>query len=168
MSVNITHAMTVGQKTAAATLETCLMLCMEAHYGQRDRNGLPYCLHPIRVSNNVTTIRAKSLALIHDSIEDGPEFFVERLSKLLPYDIVQSCLLLSRVEGESYHNYIERIATQGGVDEILVKLADLKDNSDISRMDENARKMSIERYHPAYDRLIEALRSKGAAHIPIV
>lgn len=168
MGMNLTHVMTDGQRDAAAVLESCMMLCMEAHYGQRDRNGLPYCLHPIRVSNRVPTIRAKSLALIHDTIEDGPEHFVERLSELLPYDLVQSCLLLSRVEGESYKNYIERVATQGGVDEIQVKLADLEDNSSISRMDDNARRMSIERYHPAYDRLITALKTKGAAHIPIV
>lgn len=168
MAVNLTHVMTDGQKDAAAVLETCMMLCLEAHYGQRDRNGLPYCLHPIRVSNRVPTIRAKSLALIHDTIEDGPIDFVQRLSLLLPYDLVQSCLLLSRVEGETYENYIERIATQGESDELLVKLADLQDNSDISRMDESARRASVERYHPAYDRLVGVLSQKGATHIPIV
>lgn len=168
MGMNLTHVMSDGQKESAAVLETCMMLCIEAHYGQRDRNGLPYCLHPIRVSNSVATIRAKSLALIHDSIEDGPPHFIEKLRRVLPYDLVMSCVLLSRVEGEKYADYIERVATQGGVDELLVKLADLKDNSDISRMDDNARRMSIERYHPAYDRIVAALKLKGAAHIPIV
>lgn len=166
--MNLTNIMTDAQKDSAAVLETCMMLCIEAHYGQRDRNGLPYCLHPIRVSNSVPTIRAKSLALIHDIVEDGPTGILEKMQKLLPYDLVQSCLLLSRVEGEKYANYIERVATQGGVDELLVKLADLKDNSDISRMDDDARRMSIERYHPAYDRIVAALKKKGPAHIPIV
>lgn len=166
--MNLINIMTDAQKASAAVLETCMMLCIEAHYGQRDRNGLPYCLHPIRVSNSVPTIRAKSLALIHDAVEDGPSGILEKMQKLLPYDLIQSVLILSRVEGETYANYIERVATQGGVDELLVKLADLKDNSDISRMDDNARKMSIERYHPAYDRIVEALKKKGPAHIPIV
>lgn len=131
MAMNLTNIMTDAQKASASVLETCMMLCIEAHYGQRDRNGLPYCLHPIRVSNNVPTIRAKSLALIHDIVEDGPVGILEKMQKLLPYDLVQSCLLLSRVEGEKYANYIER-------------------------------------YHPAYDRIVEALKKKGPAHIPIV
>lgn len=168
MAVNITHLMTKDQKDAAAVLETCLMLCIEAHYKQTDRNGLPYILHPIRVSNRVPTIRAKSLAFIHDIIEDGPVGIVEKMNQLLPYDLVQACLVLSRVEGESYKNYIERVATQGDLDTLLVKLADLQDNSDISRMDESARRMSVERYHPAYDRIVDALKGKGAMHIPIV
>lgn len=163
--------MTEQGKKDAAILETCMLLCMQIHYGQRDRNGLPYCLHPIRVSNNVPTIRAKSIALIHDIVEDGPIGTLEKMKELLPYDIIQSVLILSRVKGESYKNYIERVATQGGIDELLVKLADLKDNSDISRMDESARKMSVDRYHPAYDRIVIALKAiypQGTPDVPIV
>ena len=46
------------------------VIASQAHKGQRDKAGLDYILHPVRVSNHCTSPLAKIVALLHDTIED--------------------------------------------------------------------------------------------------
>lgn len=53
-----------------ADIDKVLSIAVQAHYGQKDRYGKPYILHPLRVMQKVTTDREKIVAILHDLIED--------------------------------------------------------------------------------------------------
>lgn len=106
-----------------------------AHDGQyRKGAGEPYIEHPIRVAASVQGWRRKTLAFLHDTIEDADDPIQMQLAlgAVFPDDIVTDLLMLSRLEcqGEKqpYQEWIEEIATSGNTDVIAVKLADLRDN----------------------------------------
>lgn len=112
-----------------------------AHDGQcRKGAGEPYINHCQRVAERVWGWRAKTLAWLHDTIEDAddPQAMARALYCVFPGDIVDDVLRLSRLPGPdgaktSYHEWIEYIAYSDRQDVIQVKLADLEDNlSDLS------------------------------------
>lgn len=107
-----------------------------AHDGQyRKGAGEPYIEHPIRVAASVQGWRRKTLAFLHDTIEDADDPIQMQLALevVFPQDIVSDLLMLSRLEcpagvKQPYQEWIEDIAASGREDVIAVKLADLRDN----------------------------------------
>lgn len=107
-----------------------------AHDGQsRKGAGEPYINHPQRVADLVQGWRRKTLAWLHDTIEDAsrPDEMKQALWTVFPDDIMIDLKMLSRLEDdeghkEPYQAWIERIAASGNQDVIAVKLADLRDN----------------------------------------
>lgn len=69
--------------------------------------------------------------MLHDVLEDTP-LTLSDLARGFPLKILAALLALSRREGESYEAFVIRL----GVDPLArqVKLADLADNSDLSRI----------------------------------
>ena len=59
-------------------LNDALQIAARAHAGQKDKSGLPYINHPLRVMGRVEGEAAQIVALLHDVLEDIP-----RLRKLL-------------------------------------------------------------------------------------
>ena len=55
-----------------ATIEKALQIASQAHEGQKDKNGLPYIMHPLRVWNAVEGegAEAQIVAVLHDVVED--------------------------------------------------------------------------------------------------
>lgn len=111
-----------------------------AHDGQyRKGAGEPYIEHPRRVADSVQGWRRKTLAYLHDTIEDYGDTRADKtgmeiaLRVVFPPDIVDDLLMLSRLMDEDgnkqeYQAWIEEIAASGNEDVIAVKLADLRDN----------------------------------------
>ena len=94
-------------------------IASQAHKGQRDKAGLDYILHPVRVSNHCTSPVAKIVALLHDTIEDTnvtPDYLRQQG---FPEVIVESVLTLTHSKEQPYEE---------------VKLADLEDNMDVRRL----------------------------------
>ena len=130
------------------TVKHALKVATQAHKGQFRFDGKPYITHPIAVANIVVedgnlgafTIDAIVAALLHDVVEDTP-ITLDDLEKeyFSPYQIhLVDCL--SRRKGESYTQFILRVAT----DEVAtkVKLADLKHN--LSDLDKSQRRDKYE------------------------
>lgn len=110
------------------TLEEAITIMCRCHFARkREGTGEPYILHPLRVMASVKTDKEKLLAVLHDTIEDN-EDGDSRYLEGLPPDIFDSLVLLTRMHGERYSDYIDRIATSGDMAAIHVKLADLQDN----------------------------------------
>lgn len=150
------------RKITEHDLQKALELCVFIHRNKKDRNGLPYAFHPIRVSEKQGTIERKVIALLHDTIEDHNEEtngeVASTVSQFFPAYIVNSVLVLTKHKLESYDNYIERILSSGDVDAMYVKLSDIEDNTRIERMDEIiTQDKKIARYLHAYKRICIAL-----------
>lgn len=131
-------------------LEKALNLATRAHKGQTDKSGAPYIFHSIRVANRCSTDEERIVALLHDTIEDTditPEYL---LSEGFPQSIVDAVLSVTRNEEENYEDFVKRshlnpIGRQ-------VKLHDLEDNMDITRLNELTEKdiARLNKYLKAY------------------
>ena len=113
-------------------LQKARAIAEEAHRGQVDKGGKPYVQHPVRVAENCCTPEAKVAALLHDTIEDGGVTAGYLREQGFPDCIVEAVVALTRQEGEDYEDYVRRVAANPIGRE--VKLADLSDNMDISRI----------------------------------
>lgn len=106
-----------------------------AHDGQTDKAGQAYIQHPTRVAQKTGMLFDSDFlvaaAYMHDVIEDG-NFTASDLSAFFPKVVWATVELLTRRKSEDRGDYIKNIgnnllATQ-------VKIADLEDNMDISRI----------------------------------
>ncbi len=95
-----------------------------AHRGQRDLRGRPYMLHPLEVAADVTPYgwQAVVVALLHDFYEDGGRGDLADF----PPEVVAAVDAITRLEGETYADYIERVARNDLA--AVVKVADLRRN----------------------------------------
>src|SRR4051812_44801555 len=59
------------QEPILPTIDKALLIAAKAHEGQKDKDGQPYILHPLRVMNSVEGEEAKIVAVLHDVIEDS-------------------------------------------------------------------------------------------------
>ena len=108
-----------------------------AHKNQVDKSGVEYIYHPMTLAFNFgKNISAMIIALLHDVVEDSCVTF-EELQKKIPLtdDELQALKLLTRDEKISYLDYVEKIKHNKLAAQ--VKIADLKHNSDLSRIDKN-------------------------------
>jgi (p)ppGpp synthase/HD superfamily hydrolase len=136
------------------TLEQAICFAAQVHEGQVDKAGAPYILHPLRVMQRFGDLTARRVAVLHDVVEDGGVALDVLRRKRLPEEEVLAVAALSRVKAlETYTAFIERLSVHPLAR--LVKLADLADNLDVTRLlaigpeDEER----LERYRQARRRL---------------
>ncbi|MGT2880286.1 HD domain-containing protein [Streptococcus equinus] len=103
-----------------------------AHKGQVDKAGAPYILHPETVASFVTKDDEKIVAYLHDVIEDTPCQLRDLENAGFSSEIIKAVDLLTRKTGQSYKQYLKLVKTNELAR--VVKLADLKHNSDLSRL----------------------------------
>ena len=113
-------------------LELALSIATEAHRGQFDKAGIDYIEHPIYVASQVDTEEEKAVALLHDVIEDSPVSAEELLQAGLPETVVTAVQVLTKKKEQDYQTYLETVKKNSLAR--VVKLADLKQNSDLSRL----------------------------------
>ena len=115
------------------TLEQAISIASLAHEGQLDKGGEPYILHPLRVMMKFKDEKQRIVAVLHDVVEDTKVTIQDLILNGLDRDLANVVLILTRRRNESYDDYINRIC----YDELAmrVKLADLNDNMDMSRID---------------------------------
>ena len=149
---------TVSAKTAEELLALAYMLSASAHLNQRDKGGRPYIEHPMRLAGEFYESTEKIVALLHDVIEDAPEFLtLVTLEELgYPDHILRALDALTHRECEEYTDYIARV----NQDPLAwrIKVADLYDNLDMSRLPQPLTEWDIARnakYHAALKQLRE-------------
>jgi hypothetical protein len=104
-------------------------LAHRAHAGQVDKTGRPYIEHVARVAAAVSDDpEAEAVAWLHDVAEDQPEYYA-RIAELMPIPILVAVHLLDRNVAGDYYG---RIAANPLA--LRVKLADIADNADESRL----------------------------------
>lgn len=136
-----------------SSLENAIRIAASAHAGQTDKAGAPYILHPLRVMLRVSTAEERMAAVLHDVVEDS-EWSLERLrAEGFPEAVLRAIESVTHREGESYEEFVLR----AGLDPIgrRVKIADLEDNSDLTRIDAPTERdlRRVEKYRRALDLL---------------
>ena len=110
-----------------------LKLCFEAHKDQTDKSGMPYVFHPFHLAEQMETEETTVVALLHDVAEDT-DYTLEDLKNMGFGEAVTDALaLLTHDDAVEYMDYVRAI--KGNPIAKAVKLADLRHNSDISRLD---------------------------------
>ena len=106
--------------------ELALKIATEAHEGQKRWNGDPYITHPIRVADSLEGPIEKIVAILHDTIEDTDVTANFLLKQGFNQEIIDAVVALTRIENETYREFIERIAKNDIA--CFVKIADIEDN----------------------------------------
>ena len=109
-----------------------MILAAKGHMGQVDKGGHPYILHPTRVMLSCKTVEEKTVAMMHDLLEDTAYTEDDLREEGFPEKIIEAVVCLTKTEGEEYADYVERICQNKLA--ARVKLADLKDNMDLNRL----------------------------------
>lgn len=138
-------------------LEKAIIMATEAHAGQFDKGGHPYILHPLRVMLSCETVEQKTVAVLHDTVEDT-DLHLSTIRVRFGNTVADAVDALSRREGESYADFIARCAQNKIAAD--VKLRDLEDNMDIDRLgrEPSAKDLArIERYKDAKQVLLRSL-----------
>lgn len=131
-----------------------MKICFEAHKNQRDKNGIPYIFHPIHLAEQMTDEDTICVALLHDVVEDTSITFEQLEIEGFSKDIVDALKLMTHDKSIPYMDYVKEIKTNSIA--TAVKLADLKHNSDLTRLDvvdEKALKRA-EKYKQAIELLL--------------
>ena len=113
-------------------LEKAMILAAKGHMGQLDKGGHPYILHPVRVMLQCKTIEEKTVAMLHDLLEDTAYTADDLRREGFHEEVITAVVCLTKIEGEDYTDYIERICQNKLA--ARVKLADLTDNMDLNRL----------------------------------
>ena len=137
-------------------LDRAKAIATSAHEGQVDKAGKPYIEHPIRVMNMGKTMDEKIVGVLHDVVEDS-EWTFEMLEKEgMPKEVVDAIKCVTKLsEDEDYDHFIARVKTNPLA--VKVKLNDLKDNMDITRLGKVTEKdlPRLNKYIRAYKQLTE-------------
>ena len=110
-----------------------LKLCFEAHKEQVDKSGMPYVFHPFHLAEQMQTEEATVVALLHDVVEDTDYTIDDLTSMGFGKTITDAIALLTHADGVAYMDYVRKIKNNPIAK--AVKLADLKHNSDLTRLD---------------------------------
>ena len=120
------------------TLERAIEIAARTHAGQVDKGGAPYILHPLRVMLRVAPGAQQIVAVLHDVVEDSDVTFEDLEREGFAAEVISGLRAVTKVEGESYEDFVAR-AARDPVGK-AVKLADLMENSDLSRIAEPSQK----------------------------
>lgn len=131
-------------------LAKAIQIAVNAHEGQVDRSGEPYIQHPLRLMNNVQTIEEKIVAILHDVIEDTTITSADLREAGIPDELIVEIQALTHDPKIEYDAYVKKIAEHKIARN--VKIADLKDNMDITRLNSITDKDidRLKKYHRNY------------------
>ena len=110
-----------------------LCLCFEAHKEQKDKSGLPYVFHPFHLAEQMETEETTVVALLHDVVEDTGYTLADLGAMGFPKAVLDALALLTHDPSVDYTDYVRAIKANPIAR--TVKLADLRHNSDLTRLD---------------------------------
>ncbi len=109
-----------------------MIIAYNAHQNQFDKANVPYIYHPIHIAEQMDTEAECIVALLHDVVEDTNITF-DYLEKEFSKDVIDILKVLTHDKKVDYLEYIRNVKNNPIATKI--KLADLKHNSDITRLD---------------------------------
>lgn len=140
-----------------ATLERAIEIARQAHAGQVDKAGTDYIGHPLRVMERGETEEQKIVGVLHDVVEDSDWTFEMLEAEGFSSEVIAALKCVTKIsEDEDYDYFIDRVLTNRLA--VRVKLYDLEDNLDVSRLDSltDADVARCKKYLQARDRFIKS------------
>lgn len=130
-----------------------LKISFNAHKDQLDKSGMPYVYHPFHLAEQMDDEYSTCVALLHDVVEDT-DMTLDDLSKIFPKEVTDAIALMTHNDSVPYLDYVKEIKTNPIASK--VKLADLKHNSDLTRLDKVDDKAieRVEKYKKAIEILV--------------
>jgi (p)ppGpp synthase/HD superfamily hydrolase len=129
-----------------------LKIAVNAHAGQYDKGGNSYILHPLKIMHYLRSDdhELHAIALLHDVVEDSTITYSDLEQAGMTDRIIDAVRLLTKQRGQTQSEYLSGILTNK--DAMLVKLADLRHNSDIRRLKGVTEKdiKRVQKYHEMY------------------
>ena len=110
-----------------------LKLCFEAHKEQKDKSDMPYVFHPFHLAEQMTTEETTIVALLHDLVEDTAYTIEDLIHMGFDKTVTDAIALMTHADDVPYMDYVRAIKDNPIAK--VVKLADLKHNSDLTRLD---------------------------------
>jgi (p)ppGpp synthase/HD superfamily hydrolase len=137
-----------------STLERAISLAALAHEGQADKAGAPYILHVLRVMLRLQTPEERMAAALHDTVEDCGWTLQRLRAEGFSESVVMGVDAVTRRETETYEEFVLR-AKAHPIGR-RVKIADLEDNSDRSRLPEITERdlVRLDKYRRAMETLL--------------
>lgn len=129
-----------------------IILAYNAHMGQEDKVGIPYIFHPFHLAEQMGSENECIVALLHDVVEDT-SVTMEELEKEFSSEVIEALKLLTHDKSVPYEEYVLNLKDNPIARK--VKLADLKHNSDVTRLSHITKK-DIER-NKKYENAIKML-----------
>lgn len=125
-------------------LALAIAIAAEAFKTKVDKGGNAYILHCLHVMNDVGSDEERQqAAVLHDLVEDCPDWSIERLRSLgFSERVLTTIDLVTFRAGEDYMSRIRLIAANADATE--VKKADLRHNTQLTRL-KGLRKKDFER-----------------------
>lgn len=112
--------------TEMTKLELAIQVCVDHHVGQRRKyGGAEYYTHPLTVAMMMRTDEERIVAVLHDTIEDTDVTY-EEIRTAFGSLIANAVYALSRRDGESYVDFIQRVKTNHLA--ARVKICDIRHN----------------------------------------
>lgn len=139
--------------------EMCIkafQIAMGVHSSHKDKSGMTYFWHPLRVANAMKGWRLQTIAILHDTVEDGTSLPYDLLKLLGVSDqdinedgtdmtilklrhlgitdeeVLTAVDAITKKKGESYAEYLRRVKKNPLAR--VVKLADIDDNMSVERL----------------------------------
>lgn len=139
-------------------LNKAIKIAVNAHEGQVDKGGEPYIFHPLRVMLAGRNETERICGVLHDTIEDSEITLAFLQEAGFSDDVLIVLACLTKNPGENYDDFIGRILENKTAS--FVKLLDLKDNMDLSRLSEltDEDKVRLEKYGRAVERINNVLK----------
>ncbi len=134
-------------------LEVAIKIAVNAHSSQVDKGGQPYILHPLRVMMSLIDEKDKIIGVLHDTVEDTDVTYEYLKEVGFDDEIIEGIKSVTRNKDETYNQFIDRVSLNPRGKR--VKLADIEDNMDISRIPNPSEKdySRVEKYKKAKKRL---------------
>ena len=112
--------------------EKAYEIAKKAHLGQIDKAGEDYIKHPEKVASFVNSDEEKAVAYLHDVIEDT-ELTLEDLREYgFSEGVLKAVDVITKKKGQDYQTYLNSVKENKLAR--VVKLADLRHNSDLTRL----------------------------------
>ena len=133
-----------------------LCLCFTAHRDQVDKSGLPYVFHPFHLAEQMPDEDTTVTALLHDVIEDTDYTLQDLQDMGFSSAVLEALALLTHEDAVPYFDYVAALKTNPIAR--TVKLADLRHNSDLTRLDviDDSARRRAEKYQAAIALLLES------------
>lgn len=109
-----------------------LRISFDAHKNQTDKSGMPYVYHPFHLAEQMDDEYTTCVALLHDVVEDSDLSLDDLIEEGFPKEVTDAISLMTHDESVPYLDYVAEIKKNPIARK--VKLADLRHNSDLSRL----------------------------------